>query len=40
MTADYVVDIGPGAGVHGGEIVAKGLPMKLIKIKNPDWSIL
>ncbi len=24
--ADYVFDIGPGAGVHGGEIVAKGTP--------------
>jgi excinuclease ABC subunit A len=24
--ADYVVDIGPGAGVHGGEIVAQGTP--------------
>ena len=24
MMADYVVDIGPGAGVHGGEIVAQG----------------
>jgi excinuclease UvrABC ATPase subunit len=23
-TADYVVDIGPGAGVHGGEVVAEG----------------
>ncbi|SFJ25030.1 excinuclease ABC subunit A [Sphingomonas sp. NFR04] len=23
-TADYVIDMGPGAGVHGGEIVAKG----------------
>ena len=22
--ADYVVDIGPGAGVHGGQIVAQG----------------
>ena len=22
LTADYVVDIGPGAGIHGGEIVA------------------
>ena len=22
--ADYIVDIGPGAGVHGGEIVAQG----------------
>ncbi|SDW34238.1 Excinuclease ABC subunit A [Albimonas donghaensis] len=24
--ADYVVDIGPGAGVHGGEIIAEGTP--------------
>jgi excinuclease ABC subunit A len=26
LTADHVVDIGPGAGVHGGEIVAQGTP--------------
>lgn len=26
LTADYVVDIGPGAGIHGGEIVASGKP--------------
>ena len=26
LAADYVVDIGPGAGVHGGEIIAKGTP--------------
>ncbi len=32
-SADYVVDIGPGAGVHGGRIVAKGTPDQ-IKI-NP-----
>jgi excinuclease ABC subunit A len=25
-TADHVVDIGPGAGVHGGEIIAQGTP--------------
>ena len=24
--ADYVVDMGPGAGVHGGEVVAEGTP--------------
>jgi excinuclease ABC subunit A len=29
--ADYVVDIGPGAGVHGGEIVAEGLPRDIEK---------
>ena len=26
LTADYVVDIGPGAGIHGGNIVAQGTP--------------
>ena len=28
--ADYVVDIGPGAGVHGGKIVAQGTPQEII----------
>ncbi len=28
--ADYVVDIGPGAGVHGGHIVAQGTPHEII----------
>jgi len=32
-SADYVVDIGPGAGVHGGEIVAEGTPAEILK--NP-----
>lgn len=29
--ADYVLDIGPGAGVHGGEIVASGTPEDIMK---------
>jgi excinuclease ABC subunit A len=29
--ADYVVDIGPGAGVHGGQVVAKGTPAQIEK---------
>ena len=29
-TADHVVDIGPGAGVHGGEIVASGTPAQVM----------
>ncbi len=29
--ADYVLDIGPGAGVHGGHIVASGTPAQIIK---------
>lgn len=34
MTADYVVDIGPGAGVHGGHIVAEGSPQDILN--HPD----
>src|ERR671926_520230 len=30
LSADYVVDIGPGAGIHGGEIVAKGPPQEIM----------
>ncbi|WP_018415455.1 excinuclease ABC subunit UvrA [Teredinibacter turnerae] len=33
-TADYVVDIGPGAGVHGGEIIAQGTFKQVLKNKN------
>ena len=29
MSADYIIDIGPLAGVHGGEIVAKGTPKQI-----------
>ncbi len=29
--ADYLVDIGPGAGVHGGEVVARGTPQEVEK---------
>ncbi len=29
MSADYVVDLGPGAGVHGGQIVAQGTPQEI-----------
>jgi excinuclease ABC subunit A len=32
--ADWVVDIGPGAGKHGGEIIAEGTPKQIEKDKN------
>ena len=32
--ADYIVDIGPGAGVHGGEVVACGTPEEVMACKN------
>lgn len=34
LAADYLIDIGPGAGVHGGEIVAQGTPKQVMKNKN------
>jgi excinuclease ABC subunit A len=33
-TADYLVDIGPGAGVHGGHVVAAGTPDEVAKSKD------
>jgi len=30
LSADYVVDVGPGAGIHGGRIVAEGTPAEVI----------
>jgi excinuclease ABC subunit A len=32
--ADHVVDVGPGAGIHGGEIVAQGTPADIMAAKN------
>ncbi|WP_079211934.1 excinuclease ABC subunit UvrA [Brucella pituitosa] len=34
LTADYVVDIGPAAGVHGGKIIAQGTPKDVMS--NPN----
>ena len=34
LAADYIVDIGPGAGVHGGEVVAEGTPKEIMDNKN------
>jgi excinuclease ABC subunit A len=32
--ADHIIDVGPGAGVHGGQIVAQGSYAQIIKAKN------
>ncbi|MGO8737689.1 excinuclease ABC subunit UvrA [Rhodoblastus sp.] len=34
LAADYVVDVGPGAGIHGGEIVAQGTPADILADEN------
>jgi len=33
-TADHIVDLGPGAGVHGGYVVAQGRPEEVMKVKE------
>ncbi|HEY8690853.1 MAG TPA: excinuclease ABC subunit UvrA, partial [Chitinophagaceae bacterium] len=40
MAADYLIDIGPEAGKHGGEIVAAGLPKDLLKLDTLTSSYL
>ncbi len=30
LAADHVVDVGPGAGIHGGEIIAQGTPHEIM----------
>ena len=34
LSSDYIIDIGPGAGTHGGKLVAAGTPEEIMK--NPD----
>ncbi len=33
-TADWIIDIGPGAGVHGGQVVASGTPQQVMEVKE------
>ena len=34
LAADYIVDIGPGAGIHGGEVVAEGTAEEIMQNEN------
>jgi excinuclease ABC subunit A len=40
MESDYIIDIGPGAGRHGGTVVAEGEPADFIKIKSSTSDYL
>lgn len=34
MSADWIVDIGPGAGIHGGNVIASGTPQQVMENEN------
>ena len=34
MNADWIVDIGPGAGIHGGEVIAQGTPQDIMACED------
>ena len=40
LAADYLIDIGPQAGMHGGEVVASGVPKDLLKLDTVTSSYL
>lgn len=40
LHADHLVDIGPGAGKHGGEVVAQGKPTDMLKMKTATAGYL
>ncbi|MFN8165314.1 MAG: excinuclease ABC subunit UvrA [Bacteroidia bacterium] len=40
LAADYVIDLGPGAGVHGGHIVAQGTPEEIMEQESMTTDYL
>ena len=34
LASDYIIDIGPGAGVHGGQVVSQGTPQEVMSDEN------
>ncbi len=34
LAADHIIDIGPGAGIHGGQVIAQGTPQQLMEDQN------
>ena len=39
-TADYVIDLGPGAGEHGGHVIFQGTPAELMEPSDADQASL
>jgi excinuclease ABC subunit A len=40
LASDFLIDIGPGAGVHGGHIVAAGTPAEVLQVESETSSYL
>lgn len=40
LDADYILDIGPGAGIHGGKVVAHGTPSSFLKLNTMTANFL
>jgi excinuclease ABC subunit A len=40
LHADHLIDVGPGAGVHGGNIIAQGTPSQILKLNTPTAGYL
>lgn len=40
LASDYIIDLGPGAGIHGGEIVTQGTPETFLKLGGTTASYL
>jgi len=38
LSADYLIDMGPGAGIHGGTVVAEGTPKKVMQQVNKSLT--
>lgn len=40
LHADHLIDVGPGAGVHGGRIIAQGTPSQILQLNTPTAGYL
>jgi excinuclease ABC subunit A len=40
LSADYLIDIGPGAGLHGGKVVARGTPREMTRLRTATSDYL
>jgi excinuclease ABC subunit A len=38
--ADWIIDIGPGPGADGGQVVAQGTPEQVARAKTPTGTVL